>query len=290
MSNLRFNHVFATLMFVGLVSAFVIPPRFTNPARAELQGLFSPISRPARAIAAMVYRRFHRDVPVDEGSPSNPRPPQTILEENRQLRNALAIMSVKFDQLSRLNEDRQLVGEDIRRLCTPGSVTGADSSGIRESLTISTAGFGGLKPDFPVVYAHELVGKVSRAGIGGAQVRLITDPGFAFTGRIYRYRTDAEGQVAQERVEGLQPLVQGIGHGAMAIRSNISMAQVKDLHIAVDDMIVLEDRDWPANIQGFSAGHIKDIHPQQNAPLFADIRVEPESDLMRLREVMVMVR
>jgi cell shape-determining protein MreC len=238
----------------------------------------------------MIYRRFHRDVPVDEGSPSNPRPPQTILEENRQLRTALTMLSVKFEQLSRLNEDRQLVGEDIRPLCTPATVTGADSSGVRESLTITTAGFGGLKNDMPVVYAHELVGRVARAGIGGSQVRLITDPGFPFTARIYRYRTDADGQIVQERVEGLQPLVQGVGHGQMSIRSNISMAQVKELRIAVDDMVLLDDRDWPANIQGFFAGHIKEIHPQQNAPLFAEIRVEPASDLMKLREVMVMVK
>src|SRR4051794_34545975 len=99
MSNLRFNQVFTLLMVVSLLSAFVIPPRFTNPARVELQGLFSPISRPVRAIAGLIYRRVHRDVPVDEGSPATPRPPQTIVEENRQLRTALASLAVKFDHL-----------------------------------------------------------------------------------------------------------------------------------------------------------------------------------------------
>jgi hypothetical protein len=289
MSNLRFNQVFTLLMIVSLVSAFIIPPRFTSPARAELQGLFSPISRPVQAIAGLIYRHVHRDAPVDDASPASPRPQQTILEENTQLRTAYAALLKKFDDLSELNADRQLVG-DIRPLCRPASVTGTDASGIRESLIISPAGFGGLKTDMPVLFAHEVVGRISRAGIASAQVRLITDPGFPLTGRIGQYRTDADGQIRLNWVEHLQPLVQGIGHGAMAIRSNLSMQQVHDLGIGENDMVLLDDRDYPANLQGYRIGRITSIRPQQNAPLFADIRVEPASDLMRLKEVMVMVK
>ena len=62
------------------------------------------------------------------------------------------------------------------------------------------------------------------------------------------------------------------------------------LGIAVNDMVVLDDRDWPANLQGLWLGRITSIHPQPSAPLVADIRVEPVSDLMRLKEVMVMVK
>lgn len=289
MSNLRFNHVFFVLMLVSLVSAFFFPPEATNPGRAHLQGLFSPISRPARGLAGVVYRRFHQNVPVDDGSPAIPRAPQTLLEENRQLRVALSNLSVKFEQLTQLNADRQLVG-NIRPLCEPASVTGADSSGVRESLSLSMSGAGTLKADMPVLIRDNLVGKLVRAGIGGAQVRLITDPGFFVTGRIGQYKSDADGQVKFESVVGLQPLVQGIGHGAMAIRSNISMQQVSDLGITLNFIVVLDDRDWPGNLQGYWLGRITAIRPQQNAPLFADIRVEPVNDLMRLKEVMVMVR
>ena len=44
------------------------------------------------------------------------------------------------------------------------------------------------------------------------------------------------------------------------------------------------------NLQGWWLGRITSIRPQPNAPLVADIRVEPVSDLMRLKEVMVMVK
>lgn len=289
MSNLRFNHVFTVLMLLSLVSAFFFPPEATNPGRAHLQGLFSPISRPARGIAGVVYRRFHRDAVVDDGSPDSPRPAQTVLEENRQLRERLALLSLKFDQLNQLNADRQLVGDDLRPLCKPATVTGADSSGVRETLALSAAG-ADFKADMPVLTARNIVGKLSRAGIGGAQVRLITDPGFSVTGRIGRYRANADGAMDLEWVEHLQPLVQGIGHGEMAIRSNISMQQVHDLGIAVNNMVVLDDRDWSANLHGCSLGRIISIDPQQNAPLFADIHVQPVNNLMRLREVMVMVK
>jgi hypothetical protein len=280
MSNLRFNHVFAALLFLSFFSAFVVPPRFTNPARAEFQGLFAPISRPVRSIAEMVYSHVHRDIPVDEGSPAAPRGDQTLLEENRQLRMALESLSIRFDKLSQLNDDRNEV-RDINPLCKPAAVTGVDSSGIRESLSISSPSLNILKQDMPVIYADGLVGKISRAGLTAAQVRLITDPGFVVSARI--------GRMPTEHVEELQPLVQGVGHGTMVIRS-ISMKEVERLKITVNNSVLLDDRDWPDNVQGKRIGRITRIAPEQDAPLFARIQVEPETDLLRLQEVMVMVK
>lgn len=290
MSNLRFNHVFTALMLVSLFSAFVIPPKFTNPARTEFQGIFSPISRPVRAMAELVYRRVHPDVPVDDGSPTAVRPPETLLQENRQLRLALANLEVKFEQLSQLNADRQLVGGNIRPLCKPATVTGSDSSGLRESLLLSGPMLSGFKNGMPVLFAGGLVGRITGAGFGSAQVQLVTDPASVVLCRIGQYKTDPDGKIALEFIEHLQARVQGIGHGAMVIRGNVTMQQVTDLNIAVNDVVLLDDHDWPANLQGYWVGKITAIRPQQNAPLFADMRIEPVSDLMRLREVMVMVK
>jgi cell shape-determining protein MreC len=287
MPNFRLNHVFAALMLVSFFAAFVIPPKFTNPARGELQGIFSPVSRPVRGIAGFVYRRISPTVQTDDGSPTTQRTDETVLEENRKLRITLSNLTVKLDQLSQLNADRALIG-DIRPLCKPATVTGVDSSALRESLVLSTPISSGFKADMPVLFAGGLVGKIARTGIGSATVRLITDPGFAVTGRIGQYKTDSDGKVKLECIEHLQPLVQGAGHGTMAIRGTISMQQVHDLNIAVNDMVVLDDRDWPGNIQGYWVGRIVAISPASNVPLFADIRVEPVSDLMKLNEVMVM--
>jgi hypothetical protein len=67
------------------------------------------------------------------------------------------------------------------------------------------------------------------------------------------------------------------------------MEQVKDLGIAENDMIVLDDKDWPPNLLGYRLGKIKYIRQQPAAPLYADIRIEPSVDLLRLREVMILM-
>lgn len=257
--------------------------------RGELEGLFSLVSRPVRGVAGIIYRRVYPSTPMDVVSPQVARTPQTVLEENARLWLEMSNLQMKFDQLNQLNEDRKMVG-DVRPLCKPAAVTGADSSGFRESLLLSQSGFSGFKNEMPVLFSGGLVGKITAAGLGGAQVQLITDPAFKVTGRIGQYKTDADGHQKLEWVEHLQPLVQGMGHGAMAIRNMISMEQVKDLGIGVNDLVVLDDREWPPNLQGYWVGRVTAVHPQQNAPLFADIRIEPISNLMRLKEVMVMVK
>jgi cell shape-determining protein MreC len=282
--------LFVALMALSFLSAFVLPPRYTTPVRTQVQGLFSPVSRPTRAIAGALYRRANPDRPTDDGSPQQPRETAVVLAENHELRAQLAALEVKFDELSRLNADRQMVG-DIFSLCRPATVTGVDSSGVRETLKIT--GVGSNAAGRPVIHGHDLVGRVQAAGLTGAEVRLLTDPGFGFTAKFARYVPDGAGRLRLEIVEPLHPLVQGIGHGSMAIRSTVTMQQVADLHLAVGDLVVLQDRegkDWPDNVQGLCAGRVASIASQANAPIFADIRVEPTTDLLRLNEVMVVVK
>ena len=286
-STFRSGHLFAGLMVLSFASAFVLPRRMTTPLRSQVQGLFVPVSRPVRAIAGAIYGRVHPDRPTDDASPSAPRAAEAVYAENHELRAQLAGLQEKFDQLSRLNADRQVLG-DIRSLCRPATVTGADSSGLREALKIT--GVGSAAAGRPVVHGGDLVGRVVASGLTGAEVRLVTDPGFAFTARFKRYVPDAAGRVSLVEVAGLQPVVQGVGHGAMAIRSSVSVQQVDDLHLATGDLVVLADPDWPLNVQGFCAGRISAITRQANAPMFADIRVEPAAGLMRLSEVMVVVK
>jgi hypothetical protein len=225
--------------------------------------------------------------PTDDGSPAKPRLVSTVYAENHDLRDQLVSLQVKFDALSRLNADRQAVG-DIRNLCAPAKVTGSDSSGLLEGLLITPSGL--FKENQPVVHGTDLVGRILTAGLTGAQVRLITDTGFSFTARIGRFVTEGGGHATPVYATRLHPLVRGVGHGMMEVRSTISMEQVQDNKIDVNDFIVLDDTEWPANLQGFNVGRIVAIHAQRNAPLFADIQIEPETDLMRLSEVMVMVR
>ena len=225
--------------------------------------------------------------PVDVASPATPRAADAVYAENEALRGDLAMLQVKFDELSRLNADRQMVGT-IRSLCEPATVTGYDASGVRETLAVS--GVDEAAVDRPVVHGTNLVGRVQTAGLTGGTVRLVTDPGFALTAELGRYETDAGGRVTLRRAPGLRPLVQGVGHGAMAIRTAITMQQVTDLHLAVGDVVVLSDKGWPPNVQGLTVGKITAINHQSAAPIFADLRVEPDANLSRLTEVMVVVR
>ena len=48
---MRFKDVFACLIILSFISAFFLPATLTNPAR-NIQALFYPIARPARAIAS----------------------------------------------------------------------------------------------------------------------------------------------------------------------------------------------------------------------------------------------
>ena len=270
------------LMGLAALSAFVVPARFTTPVREPFQGLFWPVARPTRAITGWVDRRYRPAESTDEASPAQPRSSDAIRTENRDLRAGLAALQVKFDLLSRINADRELVG-DIRPMCRPATVSGADASGFRDAVTVS--GVGREAEDRPVVQGNRLVGRVQSAGVTGASVRLLSDQGFVFTARVMHY---ADGRAVP--VGDLNPWVQGLGHGTMVIRSPITMRQVAELHIAVGDPVVLADGKWPDNVQGFTAGHVSKIRPQAAAPLYAELEVEPAVRKADLREVMVVVR
>ncbi len=274
-------------MALCFLSAFVLPPRFTTAVRGPAQGLFAPVSWPTRWAAGSVYRRLHPDATPDDGSPAGRRPADAVYAENHELRSALAALREQFDQLSRLNADRHLTW-DVLPSCQPATVTGADASGLREALKIN--GVGSAAAGRPVVRGTDLVGRVVAAGVTGAEVRLLTDPGFVFTARLARYVPDAAGRLTLTYVGQVQPWVSGVGHGAMAIRTSITMQQVTDLHVAVGDLVVLADREWPPNVQGFTAGRVTAVNTQANAAVFADLRVEPVVDLTRLSEVMVVVK
>lgn len=289
MSKLRFGHLFALLMLGSFISAFVLPARVTIPARGAMDGLFSPIARPVRAMSLLLLHRERPERPVDIVSPTEPRTNEAVLKQNRQLLLQLANLSAKFDRLAKLNADRLLVGANLRDLCRPASVIGTDPSGFRQALLIGPS-FSHFQVDQPVIYVGGIVGRIERAGISGDVVRLITDQGFSCTAMIGQYLHEADGKVTLHWVPNLTPLVQGIGENAMAVRNTITMQQVKDLNIGVHDMVALNDDDWPENLRGYWLGQITAIRPQTNAPLFADIRIAPTQNLLRLKEVMVMVR
>src|SRR6185369_7574704 len=109
MFRFRFNEVFAGLMLLSIISVFVLPAQWTNPARS-IQALFAPVSRPARALGSAVHDRFaprQRD----------PRNVTDIKDENERLRALALSLTGQLDELRRVNQMRDLLG-DLRPLCT----------------------------------------------------------------------------------------------------------------------------------------------------------------------------
>src|SRR5437870_1335408 len=73
----------------------------------------------------------------------------------------------------------------------------------------------GISEGQVVLYPGGIVGKVQGAGLG-AQVRLLSDPGFSVTGGFTRFQNVA-GQMQPAKVQMPQQLFRGAGKGTMKI-------------------------------------------------------------------------
>jgi cell shape-determining protein MreC len=276
MSHLKFNHVFVALMLLSAACAFVIPLRVTNPLRAQFQSLFAPVSRPVGALASWVHGKAVRPDAID------PRDANAVAQENQRLKTSLANLQSQIKTLQDITAERQLLG-DVLPLCTPAPVVGADA-GNRESLSIQSGA--GFKEGMYALYWGGIVGRIDRAGLsGGAQVRLVTDPGFSVQGSFGRFITDSRGQPVFQSIKAPAPLVQGAGKGGMIIR-RLPLEEVSE--VQKGDWVVVQDSDWPITLQGYKLGVVESKEPAPGAPLFAEIHLKPMANLLQLREVMVM--
>jgi cell shape-determining protein MreC len=170
-------------------------------------------------------------------------------------------------------------------LCTPAPVVGGDA-GSRDSISIQSTD--AVQTGMFALCSAGVVGRIDRVGMtGGAQVRLITDPGFAVTGCFGRFAPNEKGEPAFNSLNTPPPLVQGAGRGAMVIR-RMDFDSIKD--VKVGDWLIVKDLEWPQNLQGYRLGRVTSIDRSTSSPLFAEIQVRPVTNLMQLREVMVMNR
>jgi cell shape-determining protein MreC len=277
MSYLRFHHVFAFLMVLSVLCTFIAPKIHSRP-QANVQAIFAPISAPTRRIAAWAHDRFAASEVKDDASPDNPRSLSEVQKENTELRVALANVTAQLQALKELNNDRSQLGS-ARSLCTPVSVIGSDT-GNRESLTLQ--GGSNIRDGMEVLTTAGLVGRVEGGGLLGARVRLITDAGFAMVCSFDRF-----GNGKYEHVQLPASTVSGMGNGTMAAKM-LHMDDVENAGLKENDWVVLDDREWPEVLQGWRVGRIVSISPRRDAPGFADIRIAPATNLMQLREVMVM--
>ena len=70
----------------------------------------------------------------------------------------------------------------------------------------------------------------------------------------------------------------------------LTMEDIRKAEVAINDWVILSEPDWPLDLQGQPLGKVVKIIPRPDAPLFAQIRIEPQQNLSRLREVMVVTK
>ena len=296
MRSFQFNHVFAGLMGIALLSAFVVPKPLSDRARAQVQVLFGVVSSPIRSAADRVATRFRPAERIDLASPAGTsRTYHEIAEENRQLRTALSAIVTQFQQLKNVDEERASLGT-LRQSCRAMKVGGGDS-GLRRSLSVQ-GNLADLRPGMAAIYAGALVGRLDRvAWAGGALVQLVTDRAFRASVHFGRQQRGTSGQrefapvgsTDGTKVKPLSGLIEGNGQDGMAVR-NIAMKDVAESGLAVGDWAVLYDTDYPLLLQGYQVGEVTQISPSRTILLFAEIQIRPVRDLRTLREVMILVK
>lgn len=303
---MRFNHVFYALLGISGVGAFAVPPTFSDAARPKLTALFTPVARPARAVGAWATGRWGAPEPrLDQ------RPADTVYAENQALKAANVKMAYELDGLRQVVAEWNKVGP-LKDRCTAVAVVGNDASlGVRDALSLQSGSMAGLTDGMFVLRDQNVVGRLVTGKLG-AQVRLVTDPQtkvYAYFGSFRKpdksaakHKTAVEigpggSAVVAEPADEDAPvfvrlnlpvkLVEGAGHGTMVCR-NIPYADAVDREgLKIGDWAVIEDREWK-DLQGWRLGVVTDIRKTNR--MFAEIEIKPESNLLQLREVMVLTK
>jgi cell shape-determining protein MreC len=275
MSKSRFNHVFLALMCGAFLCAFVLPPRLVDSGRLHTAGIFSPVSYPLRRLAENIYH------PVDYQQQIDNRSREALVAENDQLRQQVVQLQSAVVQLRGVQAERQKLGS-LQSLCIHVPVNGADSAG-RDALTLSMPANSHISTDAPAVFSGGLAGRLN-ANWGAARLRLLTDDGFAVTGRFVRY-LDSGGGAKPEAISAPVSLVRGLGNGRLCVK-DMKLSDFKAAGLRQGDWVVLEDSQWPTQVQGVRLGRVSSAN--QSAPLFVDVMLVPETDLTRLSDVWVL--
>jgi hypothetical protein len=282
MRGFGFNHVFALLLMCCATSAFVLP-RYVDPARAQVQNIYAPVSHPAFLLIQLIQARLSHST-RDPISPDSPRADADIRQENLELHQELASLSVQLQKLQEREAQHAQLGR-LRDLCTPYSVAAGDS-GTSETLLIAGTSLDGLRAKTPALYPGGLAGWLLTPGLTGTRVRLITDRGFSVIGAFARFVKRADNRVEFVRLSiDPPPLVRGEGNNSLLIE-DMPLAATQNIH--VNDWVLLDDPDWPAAVQGQPLGRVVGPpSPLGRSPGFAQIRLAPAAKLMQLRELMI---
>jgi hypothetical protein len=130
---------------------------------------------------------------------------------------------------------------------------------------------------------------IARADVSGSVVQLVTDAKFAVRIGFARFVKRPDGKLDFTMIATNEALATGDGNGAMWVR-NVAWTQKEEVGLKEGDWVVLRDDDWPDALQRYRIGRIESIERYSKGAGFAEIKVVPPTDLLKLREVLVMVK
>ena len=287
MRYFTFNKIYLALLLLAAISVFALPKPIPTRMTQQLQWLFAPVSRAVRVVVSPIYGRLHPERRDVESPADAPRTYAEIAQENRELRLALANLTQQLEYLQEINSLREQLGP-LRQISRPMRVIGVDSSPVRRSLAVQGL-TEGIKTGMAVLYAGGMVGRIDRVGWGNAaQVQLISDTGYRIGGHFGR-QVNEDGQLRFKDLGTFHCVVEGNGKRGMIIH-NVKMAEVNAAGVAVGDWAVVADGDYPQVLQGYRIAQVTAIRPSRSTLLFAEMDLEPQTNLQMLTEVMVLTR
>jgi cell shape-determining protein MreC len=246
--------------------------------------IFAPVAWPSHQLAGWTRHKLFGRHLRDDGSPKNPRKEHELLDENLQLRIAVANLKGQLERMAEDKAQRDSIG-DAKQFCTPFGVNGVDPGG-RETLLLSGSSLDGLKEGMKVLYSGGIAGQLWRVGVGEARVLLVTDRQSQLTAAFARFVKKPDGARDFVILSPEARLVYGAGSGEM-VMPNVPVKSIEEIGVRLDDWLVLNDHEWPRPLAGYRIGYITAITPSKS-PGFAEIRIRPDQKLTALREVMVM--
>jgi cell shape-determining protein MreC len=282
---MRFNHMFIFIMAVSALSALVLPRGMADGLRSTMDNVLMPVAYPVGSLAGAIDSHFEAPRPPIRGADGKIASDAELRDEVERDRVIIGNLSERIDGLRRqLNENKSL--GSIAQYCRRFTVWGAQP-GPRNILNITGSSGDGLRDGMAVINSYGMVGRIASAGVGGARVQLITDSRFVAAGAIKRYRPDSRQGYLTLQTPPFT--VAGDGAGGLVI-TNLKRTDVKAAGIREHDWVTLYDHDYPDIVQGLKLGEIVSITEQRRNPLFVEIAVHPFSDLMHLKDVMVVIR
>ena len=269
-------------MLLALLGSFITPRNYTDKAAPQVQSLFLPASAPVRSLASRLHRVLGNDAVRAK------RHVDDIRLENDALQNEVAYLRIQLErERERIAAWRKL--GTLAEVCVPVGVVGGDP-GTRESLLVQGGMPHNVRAGMYVIYPGGVVGRLERAGAAGGQIRLVTDRGFRVRAGFAGIRQAAGGKRDAVPIATPTVLIEGTGNNMLRVAHGLTMADANAAKIQPGDWVVVNDRDWPPILDGQRIAEVIKVGPNPGAPLFAEVVLQPSTNLMLLDEVMVVVK